>query len=635
MPPIPSNLSRVSFQMHSDLMLSHVRQTRLRMLQVQEHLSSGVRVNVPSDAPASVSMIETLQGRLAQIEQQMTNLSQARAGLNITDQALGEAAELLRQAQSIALSQIGVGATAQTRDAQAMVVDGIISQMLRIANREHQGMYLFAGESASVRPFVQSDGGIRYAGGEGHHTIDMQTPLAVGVNSNGVEAFGALSRRVEGRVDLNPRATASTRIVDVRGARGSGVELGTIEVTVNGSVTQVDLTGAATLEDVLIRVNQALGAAGSLTLSGGGFELTANAGDTIAISDIEGGTAAADLGIALTASSGTASGADLDPRLTPLTPLSALSASVDWSGGLKITIGATTRTVDFSGASTIQDVINIIEAADLGVRMTISDSGNSLALINELSGPAMSIGESGGTTAADLGLRTFAPATELSTLNHGTGVDLDKDSPDLRISLHDGTQVKVDLNGAKTVGDVIAVINAAGGGDVIASLASNGSGLVLTDTTTGGADFHLASINLSHAARDLGIKAHVGSGGKIRGEDVAKVRTPGLFTHLIMLRNGLRSNNEDLITRAGSHLREDLQRVTTARARTGVRTNRIMEQVERLENKKLQTKTMLSDLRDTDYAKAVSRFRRLQQQLKASLLVGRQTMRLTLLDFLR
>ena len=617
-------------------MLANLRRTNVGLLKIQEQLSTGQRVNRPSDDPAAIGSISTLRKVLEDFEQKLSNLDRAGNVVDQTDQALGEASNLLIEASSVAVSQIGINSDADTREAQATVIDGIIDSFLEISNRDYQGLHLFAGQKSASAPFIEKFGGYQYIGSRTNLTDDLGGTQIIDINSNGATAFSALSSRVQGAVDLDPDAAATTRIDNVNGARSSGVSLGTVAVDVNGTITNIDLSAADTLGDVADLINNTLGADGALNVTANGFTLTAGAGNTITISDIGAGVVAADLGIGITATSGSTAGGDLDPRVTNLTDLTQLGASVNLAGGLKITNGNTTKVINTSTVTTVQDLINTVKAADIGVRIEINANGTGLNLINEVSGTQLSVGENaGGSTATDLGLRSFSSSTELSDFNLGLGVRIESGVDDFQIELGDGTTViPVNLDGATTVQDVINAINTAGGGDVTASLTADGNGITLTDNIGGGSDFKVTALNNSFAAEDLGIRKNAGASATLNGDDVATVQSESIFTHLMMLRDGLLNNDEDAITIAGEALQADVSELATERAKVGVRANAITNQVERTEDRKVTTEALLSDLRDADYATAITRLTQLQQQLEANLTVSSNLLSLSLLDFI-
>ncbi len=642
MSSIPSNLARVSGNMISSLLTSNLRRTNVDLFNVQEQIATGLRVNRPSDDASVVATINSLRRILEQDDQKLNNLAQAQGLIDTADFALGDVSNMLLEAQSIASSQVGIGSDADTRANQAQVIQAMLDELLRTANRELNGIYLFGGETSADDPFVSQAGGIRYVGARSDLVTDIGLGSTVGVNLNGADAFGALSARVQGDVDLDPDITAETRLVDVEGARGRGITLGTVNVNVDGANTQVDLRGADTVLDVANRLIDAITPAnGAIIVSGSGMSIAALPGHTITISDIGQSFVAADLGIDLTADASasavpvTVAGGDLDAHVTELTEVTAITAPFDTAGGLKVTNGALATVIDFSGAATVQDMINQVEAADVGVRLEISEDHKTLRLVNEISGTELSVGENaGGSTAGDLGLRTFGDNTLLSDFNFGRGVQT-ATGDDIQIHLHDGTDVFVDLSAAATVSDVVAAINAAGGGSVTATLAADGNGLVVNDLTVGGDSFVITDVGQSLAATDLGIRKNAGAAGALAGDDVAKERVDSLFTHLMMLRDGLLSNDERLITEAGGKISQDINTAASARAQMGVRSQRVAQQVVRTEELTLQNQSLLGEVRDADLNEAITRFVQLQQQLQANLLTGQQLLNMSLLDFLR
>lgn len=643
-------LSRTSNLMSSELLRRRLQETQRELLIAQDQASTGKILSRGSDAPQSISAVLHLNQSKILREQQQQNLEHARGVLNFGDASLQDITNILIEAQQIASSQIGIGSDATTRSTQAEVIDSQLSGAIEAANRQYNGLAIFGGNNGAGdgnAVFESFLGGVRYTGGDLSLTNDGGALTDLIFNSNGLDAFGALSSRVKTLIDLAPQADGDVLLRDIDGARERGYAAGAITLTVNGTPTVVDLTSADRLDDVVTRINDAITnvdpAAGSIAIGPGGYTLTANAGSTITITDSAGGTTAADLGIALTAASASVAGSDLNVKLTERTALTSFGSSVDFANGLQITHGENTEIADFSSATTVQDLQNVIESLNLGLRLSINDDGSGLDLVSEVSGIELSIGENGGTTAEDLGLRTFGQTTLLSDFRNGVGVQTSiAGEPDLDITLHDGTNFTVDLTAASTVADVISLTQAAAttagvtvGVDFDIALAANGNGFSVSDNTVGGSDFSVTNAGLSFAAENLGIKVNAGSGAAIAGADQSKVRVENFFTHLQELSAALRNNNESGITLAGSAIEDDIDSVVSARARVGVQGRRVEDQLTLIQDRDIQEQTMLSQLQDADLTEVLTRFQQLQLQLQASLQVGSASQQLSLLDFLR
>ncbi|MEM9414898.1 MAG: flagellin [Planctomycetota bacterium] len=643
-------LGRTSSLMSSALLQQRLQDTQRELLVMQDQISTGSAVSRGSDAPGSVSAILFLNQSAMERQQQMVNLNHATGVLNLADVSLGDVTDILIEAQQIASSQIGVGSDEGTRAAQAEVIDAQLRGILEIANRQYNNLSLFGGSNSASGDglvFEEFLGGIRYLGTDVNLFNDVGGIRDEQFTSNGFEAFGALSTRVRSQVDLDPQASPGILLSDINGARGEGFSAGSINLTVNSASTTVDLSTANSLEDVGVLINFAIEqldpGAGSVELVQAGYTLDATPGNTITIADPQGGVAAADLGLNLSATSTTVLGSNLNVRLTENTPLGDLGIPVDLANGLLITQGERSGVADFSDAGTIQDLQNAVQALGLGVRLSINAEANGLDITSEVSGISLSVGENGGTTASDFGLRTLDNVTELSDFRNGIGVETSKPGePDVSFSLHDGTTFTVDLASAVTVGDTIALVQAEAaangltvGVDFDITMATTGNGLVVTDNTAGANDFVVANAGLSLAAEHLGLVGNAGSGATIAGEDTAMVRVDNMLTHLMELRAALATNNELGITIAGSSIEEDIDQVISARAEVGVQARRIENQLRLVEDQGFQEERMLSELQDADLTEVLTKFTQLQMQLQASMQVGSSNLQLSLLDFLR
>lgn len=665
MTSIPSHLARVPTMLSRQLMERSIVGAQSRLLEAQMQLASGKAINRPSDNPIGASAVSVLDDLLERRDQRLRNLSHADSVLATVDQALNDAGELLLEAKGIGSSQIGITSDAATRENQAKVIDSILNELSNIANRQYQDLHLFGGTATGARPFVDRLGGIAYRGmGEGLST-DLGLNMSLPITMAGEVPFGSLSKRVEGDRDLNPGMSFDTRLSDLNGAQGLGIRLATVNVDINGSDYELDLTGAINVGDIASRLTdllntQAPGAlgAGGITVdaaTGDRFNIDLNPGFTVTISDLTGDATAADLGLSQAAFADGVNevGADVNPRLTELTPISALTGVTVPLGTVRISNGVSSQDVDLSGVTNIRELMNEINGLEMGLRVEISPSRDRFNIINQLSGSHVSLAEvGGGSTATELGIRSLTGTTLLADFNDGRGVSILSGNidpvtglpdpardRDFRVMLKDGRSFDVDLAGATTVQDVLDIVNAdasAAGilpADFAAGLAADGNGIEFTDNTAGGS-FSITALNGSFAAEHLGILGST-SGATFTGEDRAKVAVDSVFSHLIALRDALRSDDTRGITLATEKLDGDINRLARARAEAGVRARLVTRQTSREEDLKVQDTALKSELQDLDFTEAAIRFSSLQQQLQAGLATAAQAQSLTLLDFLR
>jgi flagellar hook-associated protein 3 FlgL len=659
MSAIPANLARVPNLLASRIALGGIQGTNRELLLLQVRLASGKEFSRPSENAIGASTVTVLEDAIERRDQRVRNLSQADATLGALDAALADVTDILQEAKGIGLSQIGVGSDEATRRNQATVIDSMLGSLTSIANRELRGIHVFGGDAHASVPFSGLLGGLRYTGSGLGMRADLGLASDIRITMSGEQAFGALSGRVKGDRDLDPSLTLSTRLSDLRGANGGGVRAGSVEVEVNGTVSTVDLSDADSIGDVVNRIAAAVqatdpGATVAIDpTTGDRIAITPTGANTVVIRDSNSTTTAGDLGLAGTYPGGaTTTGLDLNPRLTELTRLDSLSGMTLPLGEIVIRNGGQARRFDLSTYATVQDFQNAVVASGIGVRVEISEDGTRFNVRNELSGATMSVEELGGTTATELGIRSFAGSTLLADFNEGRGVrqadgaiDPTTGLPDpaadrdLRITLKDGRSFEVELDGDLTVQDALDSINAAATAaglapaEFQASLASTGNGIEITDGTTGTTTL-VEDINTSSAATDLGIAGSTTT-ATLSGSDRATVAVDSVFSHLMALRDALLADDQRGIEFATGRLEADLGRATEARADVGVRSRRLAEATAREEELGIQDMALRSSIQDLDFTAAATRFASLQQQLEAGLAGASRAVNMSLLDFLR
>lgn len=635
---VPIQLARVSNNLRMTLAQRNLSKTQQSLLNVQNELTTGKRLNTPSDAPADAAIALTLRKTLEQRAGFADNLRHATSQLSEVDNSLAGLTDLLREAQTVASANVGSDVTADEREAAAAVIDSLFTQALSLANRQFDGQYLFGGD-AGVRPFEVTSAGVQYLGRDTVLENSMDQGVALPFQVSGQDVFAAITTRVKGNVDLTPAVNGSTRLDSLGGAQGNSIALGSIQLG-NGSTTRIiDLSAADNLDDIVDAINGAAvgGITASIDAANHRLVLSAGAGDNITVTEL-GGTTAADLGILRTAGSGAGvglNGLDLAPWVTPLTRLADLNSGggMDLANGFHISNGSKAVTISTATMTTVEELLNAINGADVGALARINEAGDGIDVLNTLQGTTMSIFENSGTTAADLGIRSFSRWSPLSELNNGVGVRTTAGA-DLRVTRRDGTTFDVDIDGATSVLDVIDKITLAdGGGGVTASFNSTANGIRLDDTTGGAGTLKIEALNQSLAMRDLGLDV-AAAGNTLVGRDVGVVANYGLLGNLMRLRDAMVKSDQTAMTEAAEALQGDLTRVTRVAGQVGAQVKDLESRQEELDDQNVATQALLSQLEDVDFNEAVTRFQTLQTALQASLQTAGRMLNLSLLDFL-
>lgn len=245
--------------------------------------------------------------------------------------------------------------------------------------------------------------------------------------------------------DVDPVLRKTSLLSDLLGTKATGrVELGpsdarlTLRATENGDH----------LNDLTINIigGAAPGAESAAFAAGAPPELTL----TIA----EGATTARDIAELINndaavpfeaatdyynATSSTAAGQGVVSIQAPITGVTEHGggAALDLQDGLRITNGEGEIAIDTSGAQTVEDLLGILNRSQYGLLAEINDAGTGLDVRSRRAGADFTIGENGGSLAAQLGLRSFTAESRIEDFNRGAGVVSD-DSYMLTLDHYDG-----------------------------------------------------------------------------------------------------------------------------------------------------------------------------------------------------
>ena len=287
---------------------------------------------------------------------------------------------------------------------------------------------------------------------------------------------------------------------------GSGVTRGQIRIrNRSGASAVIDFRHAHSVDDILSAINSNADIAITARVEGDRIHLVDNTSQSVSnliVQEVDGGTTAADLGLAgIDVASDTAVGQDIlylhqGTRLSHLNDGNGVLLH-DGVADLEVTLrDGTNLQVDLGAAGTLGDVLDALNAADPAkFAAAISADGDRLELTDLTAGGGnFSVTNAIGSTAADdLGLDRLTlggtltgrrlqaglKTTLLSSLNGGAGLG---DLGTLELTDRSGQTAVVDLLPAETIDDVLAAINAAGIG-IEASLDASRGGILLRDTT--------------------------------------------------------------------------------------------------------------------------------------------------------
>ena len=180
---------RITFQSQYRNASAAINEASNQLIDIQRQVSTGRRVDRPSDDPSATSSAINERAQMAQVEQYTKAANSMAARLNVTDTVMSHIIAKLTAAQSAAMSAQGSDRTQSQLDAAAQNLEGLRASLLTDFNSTFHGTYIFAGAAATTKPFVEGAGGTvgPYAGSASEVEVDVGQDRAVTVGFDGDE----------------------------------------------------------------------------------------------------------------------------------------------------------------------------------------------------------------------------------------------------------------------------------------------------------------------------------------------------------------------------------------------------------------------------------------------------------------
>lgn len=226
--------------------LADVQRGLFRYSQLQQEVSTGRRINRPSDDPAGALRILPLKNDLANLAQLSDNVALARETLDTGAASLEDASSLMQRVRELTTQASNGTMSSQDRESVAAEVDQLLSQLVSIANSKRGERFMFGGTESSRPPFdlVTDGGGTRVIYGGNHDSLEVEVAPGVttALNVAGDTIFQQRNRGptlITAPVDGTPTGAASA------GGGDTGVGFGELQVTFAGLHTDAPATVTA------------------------------------------------------------------------------------------------------------------------------------------------------------------------------------------------------------------------------------------------------------------------------------------------------------------------------------------------------------------------------------------------------
>ena len=190
---------RVNPDINTSLLLALDRANENQQ-KILNQLSSGLRIQTPSDDPAGAAALVEVQSQDATNQQYVSNANAMQTQMQAADSALNSVGLALQRAITLGVEGASTATLSDSdRSAIANELSGINDQLEQLANSSLQGVYLFGGTSTGTAPFVADDSsasGITYQGNAKINQVEIGQNYWISANVPGSTIFGDASTGV-------------------------------------------------------------------------------------------------------------------------------------------------------------------------------------------------------------------------------------------------------------------------------------------------------------------------------------------------------------------------------------------------------------------------------------------------------
>jgi len=151
-------MSRVTFSMMYDSVMGNLNRNQNKMNKMQEILSSGQRINRPSDDPIGIANSLEYRTQISSIGQFKKNMNNGQSYMNVLETAHSSVNTILQRSRELAVQAANDSNSALQRRYINDEIRQELNDLLSVTNSRHNGDYIFSGKWTDEKPYEFKDG---------------------------------------------------------------------------------------------------------------------------------------------------------------------------------------------------------------------------------------------------------------------------------------------------------------------------------------------------------------------------------------------------------------------------------------------------------------------------------------------
>ncbi len=184
-------VGRITQQMTAQNLLTNINSALDREDTTQEELSTGKKINQPSDNPYGTSLALQLNNQISNLTTYSNNVTDGTGWAQAGNAALTDITNSVQRIRELVVQASNGTQSQGDMSADADEVNQLIDQIKQDANTQYNGQYIFSGSATGTEPYPAGSSDA-YAGNTGQvtRTIGPNTSLAVNADLSSVLGTG-------------------------------------------------------------------------------------------------------------------------------------------------------------------------------------------------------------------------------------------------------------------------------------------------------------------------------------------------------------------------------------------------------------------------------------------------------------
>lgn len=215
---------RISQAMTYKSYLDDMMRQQESLFKLHNKLSTSKDINKPSDEPVKLNRLLSSKSALASLEKYQESIDYSLSYLDITENALQSAKEVISEMQQLAVATATETADAGQRSNTAVVVNNLLKELISLGNRSFNDKYIFSGYETGTVPF---DATGAYFGDANQQTIKISASSVMEIGVNGGEVF----KGTAGGIDIFQTVNDFITALNANDTAGINTALGDLETS--------------------------------------------------------------------------------------------------------------------------------------------------------------------------------------------------------------------------------------------------------------------------------------------------------------------------------------------------------------------------------------------------------------------